>query len=286
VQPSVTAKPPWWLWPTILSLDAPAVVLLWQRLLGTVASVEIHPAEAVVLGSSVWLAYCADRWIEGFRLVPESIRTHRHRFHQRWRWPVFAAWVAVLVVDVTAAATRLTAVEFRAGFFLLLPVTAYLLSHQFVHRHSRWRVPKELCVAVLLGGGAAVFIASRPGADLRALAVPLALFVLLCFSNCALISLWENAVDLSHGQTSLALQSGPAAAHYRWVPWIILAIAATAWLDCARGTRTAVACIAASAVLLGLVDLMQARIGRVRARVLADVALMTPALPILAQLLR
>jgi uncharacterized membrane protein len=187
---------------------------------------------------------------------------------------------------VTTAATRLAAPEFRAGFVLLLPVAAYLLSHQFVHRHSRWRVPKELCVAVLLGGGVAVFTASRPGADLRALCIPLTLFVLLCFSNCALISLWENAVDLSHGQTSLALQSGRAAAYYRWVPWVISAVAAAACLECAQGTRPAVACAAASAVLLGLVDLMETRIGRVRARVLADVALMTPALHILLQHLR
>jgi hypothetical protein len=41
------------------------------------------------------------------------------------------------------------------------------------------------------------------------------------------------------------------------------------------------ACGAASGALLGLVDLAEPRIGRVRARVLADVALMTPALPVL-----
>jgi hypothetical protein len=40
-----------------------------------------------------------------------------------------------------------------------------------------------------------------------------------------------------------------------------------------------------SAALLGLIDLSEARIGRVLARVLADVALMTPAFPILARLL-
>jgi hypothetical protein len=268
----------------MLSLDAPAVVVVWQRLLASAASVHIHPAEAVVLGCSVWLSYCADRWIEGWRLVPENIRTHRHRFHQRQRWPVAAVWVAVLCADVATAAAGLTPAEFREGCLLLLAVALYLLSHQLVHRHSSWRAPKELCVAVLLGGGVAVFIAGRPGADLRALATPLAIFVLLCFCNCALISLWEDTVDLSHGQTSLALQSGRAAAYYRLVPWVILAIAAGAWFACAGDTRPAVACSALSAALLGLVDLSETRIGRVRARVLADVALMTPAIPMLLRL--
>jgi hypothetical protein len=247
--------------------------------------VSVHPPEAVVLGCSVWLAYCADRWIEGWRLVPENIRTHRHHFHQRWRWPVAAAWAVVLGIDVATAATRLTGSEFRAGFFLLLPVCAYLLSHQLVHRHSSWRAPKELCVAVLLGGGAAVFIMGKPGADLRALAAPLTLFVLLCFCNCALISLWEDTVDLSHGQTSLALQSGRAAAYYRFVPWVISLIAAVAWFAGADRTRPAAACAVFSAALLGLVDLLETRIGRSRARVLADVALMTPAVPMLLRLL-
>jgi hypothetical protein len=232
--------------------------------------------EALVLGCSVWLAYSADRWIEGWRLAPESILTHRHRFHQRWRWPMLGAWMLVLGIDVAAAAWGLTAAEFKAGLVLLVPISAYLLSHQLVHRQSRWRAPKELCVALLLGAGAAVFAAARPGADLRGMAVPLALFVLLCFANCALISVWEHEVDRSHGQTSLALQLGRTAALFRVLPWAISAASAAVWLSGPPHARAASACGAASGVLLGLVDLAEPRIGRVRARVLADVALMTP----------
>jgi hypothetical protein len=286
VQPSVADRSPWWLWPTILSLDAPAVVVVWQVLLAGAASVAVGPAEVAVLGCSVWLAYCADRWIEGWRLPPESIRTHRHRFHQQRRWPLAAVWFAVLCLDLATALGGLSGAEFRAGFLLLLPVAAYLLSHQFVHRKSRWRAPKELCVAVLLGSGAAVFAVSRPGADLGALAVPLALFVLLCFCNCALISLWEDAVDRSHGQTSLALQFGRAAAYTRAVPWAIFALSLAILILGGSRTRPAAACGAASGALLGLIDLSEGRIGRVRARVLADVALMTPAVPLLLRLFK
>jgi hypothetical protein len=285
VQPSVAERPPLWLWPTILSLDAPAVVLLWQALLASAASVAVGPAEIFVLGSSVWLAYSADRWIEGWRLPPESIRTHRHRFYQRRRWPLAGAWAVVLFLDLAAALRGLSAAEFRAGLVLLLAVSAYLLSHQFVHRHSPWRAPKEICVAVLLGAGAAVFVASRRGAELQALYVPLALFVSLCFSNCALISLWEDSVDRSHGQTSLAVQFGRAAEFNRAVPWAICALCVAILLMDGEATRPAAACAAVSAALLGLVDMSESRIGRVLARVLADVALMTPAVPILARLL-
>jgi len=277
VQSSVATSPRWWLWPTILSLDAPAVVVLWQRLIAGSASVEARAPEAVVLGFSVWLSYAADRWIEGWRLVPGSILTHRHRFHQRWRWPLLAVWAAVLFLDVLEAFRGLTRRELGAGALLLLPVAAYLLSHQLVHRRSPWRAPKEACVAVLLSAGAAVFAVSRPGADLMGIAAPLALFALLCFSNCALISVWEDEVDRVHGQTSLALQFGGAAALANALPWAIAAVAAAVWIAGVPHARAAAACAAASGSLLGLVALAEARIGRVRARVLADVALMTPA---------
>jgi hypothetical protein len=277
VQSSVAKSPRWWLWPTILSLDAPAVAVLWQRLVAASASVATRAPEAVVLGCSVWLAYAADRWIEGWRLAPARILTHRHRFHQRWRWPILAAWAGVLVLDLLEAFRGLAPRELGAGALLLLPVAAYLLSHQLVHRRSRWRAPKEACVALLLGAGAAVFAAGRPGADLRGMALPLALFVLLCFSNCALISLWEDEVDREHGQTSLALQYGGASALGHVLPWAIAAAAGAAWIAGVPHARAAEGCAATSGVLLGLVALAEPRIGRVRARVLADVALLTPA---------
>ena len=183
----------------------------------------------------------------------------------------------MLFLDVFTAVRDLPPGELLSGMLLLIPVAAYLLSHQLVHRRSRWRAPKEACVAMLLGGGAAVFAAGRPGADLRGMAVPLALFVLLCFSNCALISVWEDEVDRGHGQTSLALQFRGAAAVGRALPWAIAAAAGAAWLAGVPHARAAAACAATSGVLLGLVALSEPRIGRLRARVLADVALMTPA---------
>ncbi len=276
MQSSVASRPRWWLWPTILSLDAPAVVVLWQAVIARSGSVDTSATEIAVLGSSVWLAYAADRWIEGWRLVPENIRTHRHRFYQNGRWPIFALWVSVLGLDLAAALRGLSHAALRDGSLILVPVAAYLLSHQLVHRKFPLRAPKEVCVALLLGCGATVFAVSRPGADVHAMAVPLILFVLLCFANCALISVWENEVDRSHGQTSLALQFGRAAAVSRALPWLIVALSGAVWYAGVPHAGTAAACAAASGALLGLVDRAEHRMGWIAARVLADVSLMTP----------
>lgn len=280
VQPSVACPPRWWMWPTILSLDAPAVVLLWQGLLAWTVSAALGTPEFVVLGCSVWLAYAADRWIEGWRLVPGTIQTHRHRFHQQWRWPLAALWAVVLCLDLATAFRGLPPSELRAGGLLLAAVMVYLFSHQLIHRNSRWRAPKEVCVAALLGAGASLFAAARPGASLHALAIPLALFVLLCFSNCALISVWENEVDRSHGQTSFALQFGRAAALSRVLPWVIVALSFCIAVAGGKLLRVPSFCACASGLLLGSIDLVEPRIGRMMARVLADVALLTPAVPL------
>jgi hypothetical protein len=112
------------------------------------------------------------------------------------------------------------------------------------------------------------------------MALPVSVFAVLCLSNCALISVWEDEVDLSHGQTSLTLQFGSGATISRLLPWLAAALCTAAWLLAPRSGRPSAACGAASGLFLGLVDLAERRIGRSAARVLADLAVMTPVVPV------
>lgn len=270
----MTRSTNWWQWPTVLSIDAPMVAVLWQLLLARVAGVELGWAAPAVLALSVWLAYAADRWIEGWRLDADVIRTPRHHFYQRYRWPVAAVWLAAFIADVTVAFARLSRADLIAGFVLIAAVAAYLLSHQLVHRHQRWRAPKELCVAALLTGGVTVFLTEAP--RIGALTSPLVLFALLCFTNCALISVWERDVDRAHGQTSLALDDAGNERLIRQLPWMIAVLAVVAAVtSVGPAAETALAALA-SAVLLAGVDRIERTAGRQPARVLADLALMTP----------
>lgn len=281
VKSFVPGRPYWWQWPTVLSLDAPAVALLWQWLLARVAGTPLAWPQVFILGAATWLAYAADRWIEGWRLAPARVLTQRHWFYQRWRWPVFAAWLGVLTTALAVTFTRLNPREIAAGLLVLAPVLVYLLSHQLLHRGHPWRAPKELCVALLFAAGVACFPLARDAGSLRPLAAPLLLFGALCLANCTLISLWEAEVDHSHGQTSLALQypRGHRLAHA--LPWLLAALAAGSAAIETKAARTAALCAAASGLFLGTVDFAHARCGRQLARVLADVALMTPLAPLL-----
>ena len=270
----MTHRATWWQWPTVLSIDAPVVAVLWQLLLARVAGVHLGWAPPIVLALSVWLAYAADRWIEGWRLDAEIIRTPRHHFYQAYRWPVAALWILALIADIAIAFRHLDARDIAAGFLLIAAVAVYLLSHQLVHRDRAWRAPKELCVAALLSAGAVVFVTETPQPG--ALMLPLVLFALLCFTNCALISVWERDVDRAHGQTSLALGESDHERLIRQLPLMIAVLAAAAAVPAEGAARAAAISAAVSALLLALVDRFERRAGRQPARVLADIALMTP----------
>lgn len=269
-------RPHWWQWLTVLSLDAPLVAVAWQGALAHAARVTLRWHHGFILGAAVWLAYAADRWIEGWRLVPGQIQTQRHWFYQRWRWPVAAVWLSVLLSALVLTGLLLTRREFVAGLLLLGPVLVYLLSHQLLHLDHPKRVPKEICVGLLFAAGAICFAsAHRPTVVVEA-AVPLALFALLCFANCSLISVWENEVDRVHGQTSLALQFPQSQAGLRLLPWVIAVAGLGFALFPVHGPTGPVWCAAASGALLGLIDRVHQRLGRQLARALADVALLTP----------
>jgi hypothetical protein len=242
--------------------------------LARVAGVTLRWPHVVVLGASVWLAYAADRWLEGWRLHWRDIRTERHHFYQRRRWPVAAVWGLVLAIDLIVAFSGLSVDELAAGIVLLTCALMYLLSHQIVHRRRRWRAPKELCVASLLTGGVRVFLGASPIAS--DLTLSTALLALLYFTNCALISLWERDVDLAHGQTSLAVDFTGNRWAIRQLPFAAAVLAGAVWMAHPGPSRMAAACVLASALLLAVVDRLEDRAGEPMARVLADVALLTP----------
>jgi hypothetical protein len=81
---------------TVLSLDVPAVSVVWLALFAPTSHQRLLWPRFVVLASSVWLASAADRWIEGWRLSTDAVRTQRHVFYQRWRWPISVAWLLTL----------------------------------------------------------------------------------------------------------------------------------------------------------------------------------------------
>src|ERR1700704_1719121 len=69
-----------WLWPNLLSLDAPVVAVLWQILFARCFQVPVDALAALLLLLTVWLIYAADRILDARR---DECHSPRHEFYRR-----------------------------------------------------------------------------------------------------------------------------------------------------------------------------------------------------------
>jgi hypothetical protein len=127
-----TAAPriPWWLWPNVLSLDAPLVAVIWQAALAKVHKVALLPALSITLFIAVWLIYIVDRVLDGFSMRHAPRVATRHAFYQRNRWLylLFVIPVASVLLMLLALTAIPEALMWR-GLGLGFIVGLYLLHY-------------------------------------------------------------------------------------------------------------------------------------------------------------
>ncbi len=239
--------PRFWLWPNLLSLDAPVVAVLWQILFARSFHTSVPAAAAALLVLTVWLIYAADRV---FDARGES-KLPRHEFYRRhWR-TVLPVWTVAFACALWLAWTRLPAPLLQRGAMIAAAVALYFT---IVHvLRPTW--PKELAVAILfaLGASVAAWNAVRSAADVGAIV----LFSCLCWINCMAIEKWERSA-------------------FRW-PIGIAAMLVAAAAACTWAHRPVLSgAEMASALAFVVLDFRRRRFSADALRVLADVALLTP----------
>lgn len=250
-----------WLWPNLLSLDAPVVAVLWQALFARSFHAGVNPLAAALLVLAVWLIYAADRVLDAWTA---DSHLPRHEFYRRhWR-TVAPVWGVVFAVTGWLAWTRLNASLFERGTVLLAAVAVYFATVHGLRRSflkTLW--PKETAIAVLfaLGASLAAWGEIRSAADFAAIF----LFSCLCWINCMAIEQWERR-SFNHwpiGATAMLVAGGAALLLYDHRPVL-------------GGAEVASAL--AFVFLDGLVTSGrgQHRLSGDALRVLADVALLSP----------
>jgi len=89
-------KTPWWLWPNLLSLDAPLVAVVWLFLFVDTWRIYWFPWQAYpVLFGVVWCIYSADRVLDALRLKGTDMIQPRHIIHYRLRYPLSLLWLII-----------------------------------------------------------------------------------------------------------------------------------------------------------------------------------------------
>jgi hypothetical protein len=239
----------WWLWPNLLSLDAPVVALVWQEAFADGLAVELGWTQRALLAVCAWLAYCGDRLLDARRLPEGPVDSPRHAFARDHSKALMVAWCVGLALAAVMA-LQMSAPEMLAGAGLLAALGAYFLLHHLQssrERAGRW---KELMAGVGFALGALFFVALNLQIAVPFVWVSFMLAALawggLCVMNCLVIAGWDRASDAAMKQPSLArrwagmeralpmmalglvgLVLGAAVLDDRWLP-LALALAASA----------------------------------------------------------
>lgn len=245
---------PWWLWPNLLALDAPAVAVTWQVFLASVAGVAVPTAASVVLGLVVWAAYLIDRSLDARRGAGGSER-HRVAGRNSILWLVTA--IAALITATAIAFTALPRAYTITGLGVFAAAAAYFAAvHLIRAKNVLDRGLKEVSVGVVFAAGVAIPLLAD--AEPYANWLPgVVAFAALCWLNCALITLWEN---------------GPAAPPV-WVAVVAGSIAIAVALDAPAPVALAVG---VSTAALAILHATRSRVSVRASRVLADVVLLSP----------
>jgi len=179
---------PFWLWPNLLSLDAPLIAAAWQSLFAHDAGVALSFANRAALPLAVWFIYLVDRLLDTKNRMP-SHATARHAFYYANR-PACWLMAALSLSGSAISLFFLPARMIENGLAVLSLVGAYLL---IVHRAGgslrRW-FPKEAAVGFIFSIGS-VLAPITQSARLHLL-FPALLFGSLCWVNSSAIEVWEG----------------------------------------------------------------------------------------------
>ena len=268
-------KHPVWLYPNLLSLDAPAVALAWLYIFAVTWRLYVPWEAYASLGLAVWVIYMADRLLD--YSVAEATHApleERHLFHQQHRkWFMLTMGVA-LMAAIALVVTSLPMAIYKnllfggilvAGFFGLSLVSSGDAS-------DSPRLKNIIAGFTFAYGTAMTAHIYRP--ELRFMdllhAPEFLLFAVLCILNISAIDFWENtarnADEEARASDDIALT----------LPVTLLAGASIFLALRDQNDRTFYYAILIATGLLYIVNRSKHRLSRPALRTLADATLIVP----------
>ena len=263
---------PWWMWLTVLSLDAPIVAVLWQFLLADSFQVVLRPIHSLLLFGVVWLIYAADRCFDS--LVISEAYTVRHAFYiQHFRSVVVLMGMVAIVLSIVILGWLEPTILLHG--LILSGVVLLYLANVHLSKKTILVLPKELQIGLVFALGTSITLWSQVS-DIRLLVITTLCFAILCFSNCSFISLWEEPIDVLHKQPSLARQN----LSRKTLSYLLQAmlVSLTIFVVVAPLSSDLKLAFILSGLGLGLLQVTASKTSVQLRHVLADVVLMTPLL--------
>ncbi len=280
-------RKPWWLYPNLMSLDAPLVAVAWLHLFANTWRLGYHPWQAyLALGIVVWGIYVADRLLDvSLQARPETELEPRHQFHQRYRKVMSVLLVAGAIVSLVIV---LTAVP--RAIFSYLTVGSVLVAGFFGLSMLASKDPKEVGLSKNILAGVTFAFGTAMMAHLYRMQFGMAemllsrefiCFAVLCILNISAIDFWEHAAQTNDMEVKASDELAIT------MPLVVLAFASLLFAiqESSRSLSQEEMATApffyatlTAAALMYVLNRIRARFSMNALRVLADVALLVPVL--------
>ena len=274
--PEDSPSQPVWLWPNLLSLDAPLIAVLWLHLFALSGRIHVSLIVSLTLGLAVWIIYAADRLLDGLRANPLDAQSPRHRFYRKHRNVLLAILAGVLCLT-SYCCLELDPRTLLFGALMMLVMAGYFAVVHWLGPLWSWRFPKEAAVAIGFAVGTlfpALIHARKFAAPMAAMLI---LFAVLCWLNLVLIE-YAEWVRLHRCRKETPHVSTLRGGKHLLVIGVLVAIVAL-WLmerTAFHAGRSALLAICLSAVALAGLGFYWRRLSMNAVRVLADAAMLTP----------
>ncbi|HUL15874.1 MAG TPA: hypothetical protein VLV88_07750 [Terriglobales bacterium] len=276
---------PIWMWWQLLSLDAPTVAVVWALLFARCAGAPLRAGKVFALAAMVWLIYAADRVADGIIPRPGERLEERHRFYARHTFAVCCFGVFLLVMLAYLFVVDLGSLERQATLWLLWAVTIYFVWIHVPFHRLRPGVMKGIVVGLIFACGTVLMAWTQAGKEGGRVGESAVVFWLLCSLNCIAIEHWEHesetkARDVRADFRKEGARKGGNAR--RFLAYMFAAASACMVVILANSAGHPFEIFLASsglaAALLGLIHSLREGISGEDLRVLADAALVLPAL--------
>ena len=274
---SAESRKPWWLYPNLLSLDAPLVAVAWLHAFAQTWRLYLPWPAYVSLGLAVWVIYVSDRLLDVSMAagspVPLEARHEFHRRHSRlFRAGVAAAFLAGVFIVVTQMPMAiylhlLMGGVLVAGFFGLSMISS--------QEANEVPVLKNVLAGITFAFGTAMtahIYRNEFGIDELVKSWEFLSFAVLCILNISAIDLWEHAARSEDMETRATDELTLT------LPLALLGIASLTFAALDMSSRPFFYATLTASALLFVINRQRHRFSMDALRVLADAALLAPLL--------
>lgn len=192
-------RQPWWLWPNLLSLDAPLVAVAWLYMFVRTWHVNyLYWETYLVLGLGVWVIYVLDRLIDQkMGAGHDPALGARHAFHEKYRAFFITGIFTAILISVWCLFFKLPA-EIILSYAIpgIVLVVSFFVIVITSERNAQIPYFRNLIAGLAFGYGTAMMAhASMPmeGVWHLMLSREMVAFAVLCMINITAIHTWEHS---------------------------------------------------------------------------------------------